>query len=50
MREFYDIINGLKKNGTNLDEDELYCIRGVISKWQPKNDPLWQPKIDPPIG
>jgi len=31
MREFYDIINGLKKNGTNLDEDELYCIRSFIT-------------------
>jgi len=31
MREFYDIINGLKKNGTNLDKDELYFIRGFIT-------------------
>jgi len=31
MREFYDIINGLKKNGDNLDEDELYGIRGFIT-------------------
>ena len=31
MREFYDIINGLKKNGANLDEDELYCIRSFIT-------------------
>jgi len=21
-----------------------------IWKWQPKNDPLWQPKFDPPPG
>ncbi|MFH1934192.1 MAG: DUF3843 family protein [Pseudomonadota bacterium] len=31
MREFYDIINGFKKKGVNLDEDEMDAIRGFIS-------------------
>lgn len=31
IREFYDVINGLKKKGANLNEDELYCIRGFIN-------------------
>ena len=31
IREYYDIINGFKKKGVNLDEDEMYVIRGFIS-------------------
>jgi len=31
MRDFYDIINGFKKKGVNLDEDEMDVIRGFIS-------------------
>jgi hypothetical protein len=30
MQEFYDVINGFKKRGVNLSEDELYAIRGFI--------------------
>ena len=31
MQEFYDIINGFKKKGVNLSEDEQNAIRGFIS-------------------
>lgn len=34
---------------TTLKEYREFA-RTAASKWQPKNDPLWQPKIDPPIG
>ena len=30
MQEYYDILNGFKKRGMNLSEDELYAIRGFI--------------------
>jgi len=30
MQEFYDVINGFKKRGMDLSEDELYAIRGFI--------------------
>jgi len=30
MQDFYDIISGFKKNGINLNDDELYVIRGFL--------------------
>lgn len=30
MREFNDIVNGFKKQGRNLSEDEMDCIRGFF--------------------
>jgi len=33
-----------------IEESKVQQAADVICKWQPKNDPSRQPKIDPPLS